>query len=994
LNAPAVYKMEEKAGLEGTVLPQGGDAFEFGDANELPEETPAGDPDQTVEMTVACPRCGALYSINTEHLGQTFMCQNCSSLFQVPGSAAEDDAATLPVTAESEGESGSDAVRIAGRYRIIRMIGKGGMGAVYLAHDEILDVDVALKVLRYEELSGEEEVARFLREARSAAILDHPNIVRVLNAGFDERGYPFIAMQFIKGNSLDRLIRERREAGKAKTRLSDRRLVQIFCDVASALAYAHKKGIIHRDIKPGNVLVSEDGRAYLVDFGLARRVGGGRRAGSFLTVSGALLGTPDYMSPEQAEGKASQATPASDIFSFGAMMYHAFCGRPPFHADNMWSTLTKILNEEPVLPRKLNPAIHPDLDAIIMRCLEKDPRRRYRDGAELLSDLRRHLRGEPVSARPVGSLSILLRRLKKHKAALVAATSLLALVIVVLLLSMRHSSQQQQKLNLRRKEAKILLTKAKQAFKQGRYEEALALVSESLGKHKTREAELLKQKCNQKIAEARMRRQRRKKAEELLKTLELAGTLKQKLDILDEAIRLCPDWQELHIRKGKLLHRAGRFKEALTEFRRALDVAKKRDNAAEQALAHFHMGLIFCRRYLATLKEQEGRTELLNTALRHFGKIGELLPGVQNEYTLFSEAAHAHFLHRNPDSALELYSKALKMNSNFAIAYLLRALCWQDKGEFEKALADYNRVIELEPEWLVAYLNRAHCKKRIGKVSEALNDLTELLQKHPTFLKAYVQRSNILREQGRYDEAIRDVGQIIRLAPGYAAAYINRGILWLRKQEFNKALRDFNRAIQLKPSGIAYMNRALVWEARGDLKSALADLTKAIELAPDLAVAYHNRGRLRMRTGNLNGALNDFNRAISLGLKNAEVFHARGIIRVKLRDLAGAIRDFTKAVELAPNHYAALYNRGLVKSMLGKIDGAVSDLRQVVRLKPDYWDAWWALSWLYAKKRDERNCLEALRKAIALNPKVKEYARRTPDFRWLNDNPEFRRLTR
>ena len=334
-------------------------------------------PDYTPpHMQVVCPTCGAEYDFSPRYFGKRARCR-CGTVFNIPTPSASyhnssrDEAAervdasrpkaetpteqrtvdsagsprsipakTTPPTspvAEQEQVAESEGKMFADRYRVIRRIGAGGMGVVYYAYDEVLRIPIALKVLRHEDLAGKKEVERFLREAQEAAKLNHPNIVRVYNAGFDQQGRPFIAMQYVDGWSLADILAARKKGRRSDApRMSDRELLRIFVQVAEALAYAHRQHppVVHRDIKPANVMVDRDGHAYLMDFGLAKQVRGRGRSKS-LTVSGAVLGTPAYMSPEQAEGKIRQVRPASDVFSFGVMLYEAFCGRLPFEGGNV-----------------------------------------------------------------------------------------------------------------------------------------------------------------------------------------------------------------------------------------------------------------------------------------------------------------------------------------------------------------------------------------------------------------------------------------------------------------------------------------------------------------------------------------------------------------------------------------------------------------------------------------------------------------------------------
>ncbi len=273
-----------------------------------------------------------------------------------------------------------------GRYRIIRELGRGGMGVVYLAHDPAVKRDVALKVLIGGEGAGNIAVARFIREARAAGQLRHPHIVAVHDAG-ELAGRHYFTMDFIRGKELAQVISE------DGTDLAT--LLHWMCQVCDALAHAHLKGIVHRDLKPQNILIDSTGRPLVMDFGLAKDFS----SNSFQSLSGAVMGTPAYMSPEQARGDGPHVDQRSDVYSLGVILYEISTHKRPFVGDTLFDTIRSVINDEPVAPLRLEPTLDPDLDAIILHCLEKEPARRYQSASDLGADLQRLLAGESVVAR-------------------------------------------------------------------------------------------------------------------------------------------------------------------------------------------------------------------------------------------------------------------------------------------------------------------------------------------------------------------------------------------------------------------------------------------------------------------------------------------------------------------------------------------------------------------------------------------------------------------
>ncbi len=293
---------------------------------------------------------------------------------------------------------------LSGRYELVHLVARGGMAQVYRAHDRLLDRPVALKVL-FPELSIDRTfVERFRREAQAAANLSHPNIVPVFDWGEDSGTY-FIVMEFIDGRALSSIL-------KTAGPLHPDRAAEIAADVALALDYAHRHMVIHRDVKPGNVLITDEGQVKVTDFGIARAV----NTDESLTQTGAVMGTATYFSPEQAEGLGVDAR--SDIYSLGVVLYEMVAGRPPFIGDSPVAVASKHVREQAPAPRQFNPSIPPDLEAIILKCMAKSPEYRYATGGDLRVDLLRFREGRAVGAGPVPTGATQAQLLPGHTQAL------------------------------------------------------------------------------------------------------------------------------------------------------------------------------------------------------------------------------------------------------------------------------------------------------------------------------------------------------------------------------------------------------------------------------------------------------------------------------------------------------------------------------------------------------------------------------------------------
>ena len=333
-----------------------------------------------------------------------------------------------------EGTSFQEAFRIPdrlGQFRVLKLLGEGGMGQVFLAEDGELQRLVAVKVLK-STFASETESKRFQLEAEAAARLNHPNIVPIHGAG-EDCGRRYLTMAYIEGQSL-----AQRLAGGPLPPRNAARLMQL---VAEAVEHAHSQGVVHRDLKPGNILLDRKEQPLVSDFGLAKRSEGD----SSMTRSGQVVGTPSFMSPEQARGANDEVGAAADIYSIGATLYCTLTGRPPFQAATVVETLRLVLYTEPVSPRALNPLVPRDLDTICMKCLEKKPEHRYPSALATSQDLQRFLDDRPILARPVGPGGRLVRWSRRNpllSASLAAAVAILLTAFAIVSWSLAEEAKQ------------------------------------------------------------------------------------------------------------------------------------------------------------------------------------------------------------------------------------------------------------------------------------------------------------------------------------------------------------------------------------------------------------------------------------------------------------------------------------------------------------------------------------------------------------------------
>ena len=371
-------------------------------------------------VSSVCEKCGAKIPADARQ-GVCPACQLETGL----GLLADEPVAGVGDPGGDDGVRAPDKKKIArqsrilgdfGDYEVQEEIGRGGQGVVYRARQKSLNRTVALKVIGLGHWATEAHLKRFRREAEAAASLEHPCIVPIYEVG-ERDGSCYFSMKFVEGGQLDEVVR--------REPMPIRRAVELIAKVARTVHYAHEHGILHRDIKPGNILLDAKGEPHLTDFGLARLV----ERESTVTRTMEVLGTPSYMAPEQAVGNNSALTAATDVYALGAVLYQLLTGHPPFAGGTTYETIKLLLDTEPRQPRALNPKIDRDLSTICLKCLEKDPKRRYSSALALAEDLERWLKHEPIQARHTGIVTRSRKWVRRNPSIAVMAAMLLALAV-------------------------------------------------------------------------------------------------------------------------------------------------------------------------------------------------------------------------------------------------------------------------------------------------------------------------------------------------------------------------------------------------------------------------------------------------------------------------------------------------------------------------------------------------------------------------------------
>ena len=727
--------------------------------------------------------------------------------------------------------------KVFGKYLLEKKLGQGGMGVVYLASDAILKRQVALKIML---LKSEEMIERFTREAQAMAKLKHPNIIQVYEVGTADKCHYF-TMDYIKGASLEDFINDK------KHRSTHRRVAEIIRDIASALDYAHRQGIIHRDIKPSNILIDLNNHPYLMDFGLAKEVTGLDRS---LTLSGSIMGTPDYMSPEQARGNKKMINHRSDIFSLGATLYHSLSGHPPFRGDELYQVLDQVVNKDPIPPSRFIRGLPKDLETICLKCMDKEQERRYQTGRELANDISRYLAGESISAKPISVVTRIFKRGKKNKTAmfsiLVTAVILIAVVISLMISSASKNRQIEE-----------YRQKAYESFKENKFEEVLAMCNKILAflPH-DEEIKGLLRKSESAIKEKEERIQMEKenaKSDEDKMRLE-----KDRAKVKEEKMRL--EKEKIEAEREKMRVEKERAKTEEEKMRVEKELTKAESDKIQKSKEIREKAKAILDRVSAGTHSFEDRIKAANDALK-------IDPSYGDAYQVMG---YAYKDKNDNDKAYEYFTKAIENTPTLAYSYYERGrINAYIRDNVAEAISDFNKVFELDPNSYIGYFAKGTMEGYSKNYDNAIVNFNKAIEIKSDYAEAYNNRGYMYNCKNEFDKAIADYNKAIEFSPDYMDAYNNRGTAYLHKGEFGRAITDFNSAIKLQPNRAEiYYHRGIAHDKKDEIEMAMADYNKAIELKPDFVATYFYRANIYARKGKFDKAVSDCEIFLKLATPN------------------------------------------------------------------------------------------------------------------------------
>jgi eukaryotic-like serine/threonine-protein kinase len=690
------------------------------------------------------------------------------------------------------------------RYEILGEIARGGMGVIYRARERGLNRTVALKMILPQQLQSAAAIQRFRSEAEAVAALDHPGILPIYEVG-ELDGLPFFSMKLAEKGSLASEVANYRERPREAARL--------IAHVARAIQHAHERGILHRDLKPGNILLGREGEAYVTDFGIAKWVA----RNSSLTLDASTLGTPHYIAPEQAAGGSAKLTPAADVYSLGAILYELVAGRPPFVADNALETLRLVANQAPPSPRTFNPAVPRDLEVICLKCLEKEPAARYASAAELAQDLERWLQSGPITARAISPAEKGWRWAKRNRAISAAAAALIIALLGVGLLAYLNRPRDQSAPP--GKSIAVLpfvdLSQAKDQdyFCDGISEELLNKLAKVEGLHVvSRTSSFFFKGKNADIAE-------------IARKLNVESVLEGSVRRDGNRVRITA--QLVNVRDGLELW-------SETYERELQDIFAVQDNITKAIVDALQVKLATA---LPSQKQHDPEAyDLYLRGLYYSNKSSE----------------------EDFRKALNFFQRALDKDPNFARAWTGISKVWQWLAdEYVKPLEAYPISLAAASKAIALDEREAEAHAYLGESARVLHwdyrteesELRRAIEIDPNCAPAHLFLSLLLAMEGHEDQKFAELAAAKRLDPldPFVSSFTVE--LFLSANRFDEALAEAKRMNELDPN-FSYFDDSLAaaYRERGDLARAidLYEKTEAVThvLRPGLAIAYARTGRL------------------------------------------------------------------------------------------------------------------------------------------------------
>ena len=794
-----------------------------------------------------------------------------------------------------------------GPYRLLGELARGGLGVVYRAFDPRAGREVALKVLARGFMATPAQRERFLREARVQQAFDHPNLVRVHEAG-EVQGVLFLALELLPGGTLEERLR-------AQGPLEPTAAAELVAKLARGLSHAHAQGVLHRDLKPLNVLFTSGGEPCLSDFGLASAPAEGPR----LSYTGMLLGTPGYAPPEQVGGELRRVGPRSDVYGLGALLYACLTGRAPCEGTNLADLLLATTDRPPTPPSLLRPEVPRELEAICLRCLAKQPEERFESAAAVAGELTRFLRAAPTDSEETGPVA---RRRRRRRAlewgALALAAASCAAALALLLVRPPPAAP-----------APVAVAPAASSASSAPAEVSPAPPTR-VGTAPEDDPDL------QRVV-----------------ALIAANSLREALSECDRLLALQGERAQLRGLKSIALRHLNDLAAAEAEADRALaldpdEVTALTSRAALRLGRRDHAGAAEDYRRASALHPE--RAELHALLARAVAPIDEDAARQACEEALARDPEQADALavrgtlraaRRDQVGARADLERAVGSDptSTFAWTQLTKVLYTLRDGAAMRAAAE--RLIELAPQEPQGYDLRGRARARMGDLPGGIADLSRALEIDPARVETLIQRSKLRTDVGELDGARSDLDRVIELTPDDPEAWERRGMVRFHQRDLPGALEDYARAAERsrEPSGSLLFNRASARRDSGDLEGALADYTRSLEKEPRNPSGWFHSARITRLLGRLDEAQAHIQRALELSPQASDLWLERAAVHVERQEHAAAVEVLDQLLSVpsvadSPLQPEALAWRGRARLGLGQRAEGEADLRAALAEAP------------------------------------------------------------
>jgi tetratricopeptide (TPR) repeat protein len=747
--------------------------------------------------SVKCSKC------SFENPTDSQFCSKCGTQLpsdkSVRGASPTSEHISEPTkTIEAPKEELTTGSTFAGRYQIIEELGRGGMGRVYRVLDKKLNEEVALKLITPEISSDKKTVERFSNELKVARKIVHKNIARMFDLN-EERGTHYFTMEYVRGEDLKRLIRK-------MGRLNAAQAISIAKGVCDGLAEAHRLGVIHRDLKPQNIMVDEDGNSRIMDFGIARSL-----EGKGITGAGVMIGTPDYMSPEQVEGKETDQR--SDIYSLGIILYEMVTGQVPFEGDTPFTIGVKHKSETPTDPKELNSQLPDDLNRVILKCLEKDKEKRYQNAGELRSELLNIEKGIPTTDRiipkkkPLTSREITVQFTMKRY--LVPVMIVIAVVVIAVVI---------WKLLLQRPEAVPSLLSDKPSLAIMYFKNNTG--DENLDHWRTMLADLLIKDLTQ---SKYIRVLSEDKLMDILESLNQLDAKSYSATVLEEVAA-----------QGRVNHiLQGNYAKAGDEIR----VNVTLQNASTMEIVGSE-GV-----------EGTGEDSI-------FSMVDELTKKIKNRFRLSQEEIA---------SDIDKDIGKITTSSPEAYKFLREGRKYDDQGEFRKALQFYEKAVEIDPEFAYAYVSMAIVYYNLGLFSEEKKYLQKAMERSDRVSdrELYLNTAEFYSTSEKtFDKAIESFKKLLELYPDDEEGNGELGWIYMQLDQYDKAAERYEAALKINPESVilrsnlagCYSAQNMYDKAREVLESYLEEFPDNTRIRQRLSLQYIQQGKLELAMAEIDKA--------------------------------------------------------------------------------------------------------------------------------------------